>query len=185
MPDVTAIAHFAGALLALVFLLAGTLRLTEFAEVRQAVSVHGLPLAAIWLISSICLEAAGGFLVLIGLHARWRTAADCRLGSGLHAGFLRTSAAGERQLGGDTARFAAGDSGRIVGAVGRGAGPVGSRRIASSTSDQLRRQQRAGLNGSELAARCCRDSGQLLPAHKNGGPLPKERTAAVANQALV
>ena len=71
MPNFTAVAHFAGrVLLALVFLLAGTLRLTEFVEVRRAVAEHGLPLAALWLTLSIGLEAVGGFSMLIGYQTR-------------------------------------------------------------------------------------------------------------------
>jgi putative oxidoreductase len=66
-----AIAHFAGrVLLALVFLLAGTLRLAEFADVLQALADHGLPLAVVWLILLIALEAVGGLSLLIGYHTR-------------------------------------------------------------------------------------------------------------------
>jgi putative oxidoreductase len=71
MPNLLAIAHFAGrVLLALVFLLAGTLRLAEFAEVLQALAEHGLPLAVVWLTLLIGLEAVGGLALLIGFHTR-------------------------------------------------------------------------------------------------------------------
>jgi len=71
MPNHLAIAHFSGrVLLALVFLLAGTLRLAEFAEALQALAEHGLPLAAVWLTLLIVLDAAGGLSLLIGFHTR-------------------------------------------------------------------------------------------------------------------
>ena len=71
MPNHLAIAHVAGrVLLGLVFLLAGTLRLAEFAEVSQALLEHGLPLASVWLVVLICLEAVGGLSLLIGYYTR-------------------------------------------------------------------------------------------------------------------
>ena len=71
MPNLTAIAHFGGrVLLALVFLLAGTLRLAEFAEARQALAAHDLPLAVVWLTLLIGLEAVGGLSLLIGYYTR-------------------------------------------------------------------------------------------------------------------
>ncbi len=71
MPNHLAIVHFVGrVLLALVFLLAGTLRLAEFAEVLEALAAHGLPLAVVWLTLLVVLEAIGGLSLLIGFHTR-------------------------------------------------------------------------------------------------------------------
>jgi uncharacterized membrane protein YphA (DoxX/SURF4 family) len=71
MPNPLAITHFVGrVLLALVFLLAGTLRLAEFSEALEALSAHGLLLPSVWLLVLVGLETVGGLSLLIGYHTR-------------------------------------------------------------------------------------------------------------------
>lgn len=58
------------ALIAPLFLLSGYHKISGFAGVAAAMAAKGMPFAELFLLGAIAFELGGGFMVLLGWHAR-------------------------------------------------------------------------------------------------------------------
>jgi len=59
------------ALLGLIFLVSGLLKIGKFAAVAKYMSSTGMPMSELFLMGTIALEILGGFAIIIGWKARW------------------------------------------------------------------------------------------------------------------
>ncbi len=57
-------------LLALIFVLSGLNKISNFAGAQQMMAQHGMPFTPIFLIAAILIEVIGGLSVLVGYRAR-------------------------------------------------------------------------------------------------------------------
>jgi putative oxidoreductase len=64
-------------LLALIFILSGFGKITQFAGTAAYMASKGLPFTDVLLVLTIVIELGGGLLIAIGWKARWAAAAFC------------------------------------------------------------------------------------------------------------
>lgn len=58
-------------LLAMIFIIAGYNKMIGFEETAGYMAGKGIPFTEVLLVLTIIIELGGGFLILVGFHARW------------------------------------------------------------------------------------------------------------------
>lgn len=58
-------------LLSAIFVMAGVMKIPNFASTQEEMARHGMPVPAVFLVGAILVELGGGLSVLVGWKARW------------------------------------------------------------------------------------------------------------------